>query len=148
MNAPIVLSRGDHARLKSLLAHQCPSPWPDPTQSSQIKAILQEAATTDDDADLGSRVRLGDRVTLVSPADRRDEFSLRLVMPFEADVDADWIPVTMPISLAVIGRKSGELVSWLTPRGPRVMRIVAVGADTESAATVRGLREPVAQTAH
>jgi transcription elongation GreA/GreB family factor len=123
MNAPIVLSRGDHARLKSLLAHQCPRPWPDPAQSSQIKAILQAAAATDDDADLRSRARLGGRVTLVSPADTRDEFSFQLVMPYEADVDAGWIPVTMPISLAVIGRRSGELVSWLTPRGSRVMRI-------------------------
>ena len=136
MNAPIILSRGDHARLKSLLAHECPRPWPDPSQSSHLNAILRLAALTDDDAVLRERARLGGGVSLVSPTDPRDEFSLRLVMPYEADVDASWIPVTMPISLAVLGRRPGEVVSWATPGGSRVMRIVAVSAETEPAAPV------------
>jgi transcription elongation GreA/GreB family factor len=136
MNAPIVLSRGDHARLKSLLAHECPKPWPNPIETSRLKAILHSAALTDDEAELRKRARLGARVSLVSPTDTRDEFTLRLVMPHEADVDAGWIPVTLPISLAVIGRSLGEVVSWMTPGGSRMMRIVTVGAHSEPATPV------------
>jgi transcription elongation GreA/GreB family factor len=32
----------------------------------------------------------------------------------------------MPIALAVLGHRVGETVSWVTPRGIREMRILAV----------------------
>jgi len=67
-----------------------------------------------------------DEVTLVSPSDSRDYFKLTIVMPHQADVDSDLISISMPISLAVFGKKSGELVHWETPHGTREMRIVAL----------------------
>ena len=69
---------------------------------------------------------LFDEVTLVSPSDSRDYFKLAIVMPHKADVDSDLISISMPISLAVFGKKSGDLVRWETPYGTREMRIVAL----------------------
>ena len=69
---------------------------------------------------------LGDQIALVSTTDSRDFFSFQIVTPHEANLDLDKLPVTLPISLAVLGRRVNAVVSWETPRGTREMRIVAV----------------------
>lgn len=67
-----------------------------------------------------------DRVSLVCLADSLDSFDLQVVMPAEADLDQNRISVLLPVSLAVIGRRRGEQVSWDTPHGPREMKITGV----------------------
>jgi transcription elongation GreA/GreB family factor len=126
MNSSFVLSGGDMDRLKSLLRHEGPGPWLDPEHSEILEAILDASVITDDVSALAERVGLDDETTLVSTTDSRDLFSLRIVTPHEADIDMDKIPVSMPIALAVLGHRVGETVSWVTPRGIREMRILAV----------------------
>lgn len=75
---------------------------------------------------LDSHAGLGDQIALVSVRDPGDFFSLQVVLPREANVDLDRISVILPISLAVLGRPSGEVVSWDTSHGIREMRIVAI----------------------
>lgn len=129
MNAPVVLCESDKERLHRLLTHQRPGPWLQPTQAAALEAILRSAKVTDDPTILASQVGLGDRVTLVSPEDPADVFDLKVVEPVDADIDQDKVPVSMPISLALLGHSRGERISWDTPRGLREMRIVEVVKD-------------------
>lgn len=126
MNASIVLCGDDHARLRSLLNRECPGPWPAPEQAAALEEILRSAEVTENQHLLDSHAGLGDQIALVSVSDPGDFFSLRVVLPCEANVDLDRIPVILPISLAVLGRPSGEVVSWDTSHGIREMRIVAI----------------------
>lgn len=126
MNNLIILSVEDHACLQQLLNRECPPPWPDPAQASAIAALLDQAQVSADPEKLRDHAGLGDQVALVSVTDPRDFFSLRAVLPCDANVDLDRIPVTLPISLAVLGRSMEESVSWETSVGHRLMRIVAI----------------------
>ncbi len=127
MNDLIVLSVEDHAVLQQLLNHECPPPWPDPAQASLLDSLLEQARVTADPEALKEHAGLGDRIALVSVADPRDFFALQVVLPCDADVDMDRIPVILPISLAVLGRRTGETAEWETSIGHRHMRITAVG---------------------
>ncbi len=126
MNPSIILRGDDHARLQSLLNHDCHGPWPDPDQAAVLGSILEVARVTEEDSALDAHAGLGDQIALVSTTDSRDFFSFQIVTPHEANLDLDKLPVTLPISLAVLGRRVNAVVSWETPRGTREMRIVAV----------------------
>lgn len=126
MHASIVLCGDDHARLLDLLNHECPGPWPAPEQAAALKKLADVAQVAEDQEILDSRVSLGDQVALVSVSDPGDFFSLQVVLPCEANVDLDRIPVTLPISQAVLGRRTHDVVTWETARETREMRIVAV----------------------
>lgn len=88
--------------------------------------MLDAAHISENPQILDSRVGLGDQTALVAVSDPTDFFCLQVVLPCEANVDLDRIPATLPISRAVLGRRSGEVVSWDTSHGTREMRIVAV----------------------
>jgi len=126
MNAPVVLCESDKERLRQLLSHQRPGPWLQPNQAAALEAILRNAEVTDDASILASQVGLDDRVTLVAPEDPTDVFDLKVVEPVDADIDQDKVPVSMPISLALLGHGCGESITWDTPHGLREMRIVEV----------------------
>lgn len=126
MNDLTLLSVEDHACLLQLLNHEYPPPWPDPAQSSALAAFLDQAQVSADPDQLREHAGLGDQIALVSETDPRDFFSLRAVLPCDANLDLDRIPVTTPISIAALGRRTGDTVSWETSVGQRRMRIVAV----------------------
>lgn len=121
-----MLEEAARTRLKELLENPDALPRLNSEQREVLSDWLLQARVAKRDADLEGRVGLYDRVTLVSPVDSRDWYKLEIVMPLEADVDEDRISVLAPVSLAVLGRKDGERVSWLTPAGPRTMNIIAV----------------------
>ena len=126
MKPLILLHEADKLRLDSLLNHHLPPPFPSPVAHATLEDILSSAKIVRDAALMDHHVSLFDEVTLVSPTDSRDYFKLAIVLPHQADVDADLISISTPISLAVFGRKSGDLVRWETPHGSREMRIVAL----------------------
>jgi regulator of nucleoside diphosphate kinase len=91
-----------------------------------LVAVLAEASVSNDVSELECRIGIGDRITLVSPVDSRDWYKPEIVLPHDADLDADRISVLTPVGLAVLGRRIGERVSWETPAGERRMTITAV----------------------
>lgn len=121
-----MLEEAARTRLKELLENPEVLPRLNSEQREVLSDWLMQVRVAKRDTDLEGRVGLYDRVTLVSPVDSRDWYKLEIVMPLEADVDEDRISVLAPVSLAVLGRKDGERVSWLTPAGPRTMNIIAV----------------------
>jgi len=120
-----LLDEADHAGLAALLSPDA-HPRPAGAQREALAGFLTESAVTRDPAELESRVGISDRITLVSPTDSRDWYKPEIVMPHDADVDADRISVLTPMGLAVLGRKIGERVSWETPAGPRVMTVTGL----------------------
>lgn len=121
-----MLEEAARARLKDLLENPEALPRLNSEQRETLSDWLLQTRVAKRNADLEGRVGLYDRVTLVSPQDSRDWYKLEIVMPLEADVDEDRISVLAPVSLAVLGRKDGDRVSWVTPSGPRTMTIIAI----------------------
>jgi transcription elongation GreA/GreB family factor len=126
MNMSFYLSEADQQCLRSIVKSDTYYPKPTFEQKSAIEKILSKAAKSSINEDPQSHVGFNDRVSLVSQLDSRDYFNLRIVMPEDADADQDLISVLLPVSLALIGRRCGENVSWEGPQGKREMRIVAV----------------------
>ena len=99
-------------------------------QRTALSAMLGESSVGRDPLELECRIGISDRITLVSPEDSRDWYKPEIVLPQEADVDADKISVLTPVALAVLGRRIGDRVSWQTPAGERFMTITAVEKQT------------------
>lgn len=133
MHPSILLSPEDHAQLTALLNHEQPGPWPDARQAACLAAVLHAAKITSNPAELDRHSGLGDRVSLVSTNDPRDTYEFQPVMPAEADVDDDKLPVTHTVALAVLGRRTGEVVAWDCPAGRREMTVTAVQKTLEGA---------------
>jgi transcription elongation GreA/GreB family factor len=112
-----------YARLHHLAESSDSTPRLSPVQRQELAALLKDSATTRDTSALAA---LGDRVRLVSPRDPDDWYEFELVLPADADIDADRISLFTPVGLAVLGRKCGDSVAWEVPAGMREMTIAAV----------------------
>ncbi|BCU79292.1 hypothetical protein llg_40070 [Luteolibacter sp. LG18] len=117
-------------RLQDLLQNQDIPPLLTGDQRRALTQWTDRGLVTFDDSELADRVELHDRVTLVSPVDPADWFQLEIVLPSEADIDQDRIPVTSAVSLAVLGRKTGERAEWETQAGTRAMTIASLQKNT------------------
>lgn len=126
MNTPILLSGADLLRLRSIIQHEQPPPYPLYAEQQMLEALLNSAKTSARVSSLEQRAGFYDEVTLVSPADSRDYFKLIPVLPHEADLDADRISICKPMCAAALGRKTGDLIQWSTPSGPREMRLISI----------------------
>lgn len=127
MKSQIVINRAHHAHLESLLQGHIPPPLPDPEQQQLLRDLLACATVVREGHSRESRhAGFHDRVTLVSPKDSRDFYKFSIVLPREADIDAEHISVLTPLCLAVLGRACGQVVTWETPAGTREMRIIAI----------------------
>lgn len=116
MNSSILLNEADKSRLERIT----------PFQSSDLSQLLASARVSGRNDLLGVRAGLDDLITLVSTTDIADYYEFRIVLPNEADVDAGRISVLVPIALSTLGRGLGELVSWTTAAGDRLMRIISI----------------------
>jgi regulator of nucleoside diphosphate kinase len=126
MKTPLYLSEGDQLRLRSILQSEPHHSPPTSEQKSALENILSRSIVPKTSDKLENRVGFYDRVSLVSATDSRDYFNLQIVMPKDANPDEEQISVLLPVSLAVIGRRCGENVTWDTSHGIREMRIIAV----------------------
>ncbi len=122
----LFLCAEDQQQLRALINHEAPGPRPTPEQAAALKKILTKSTAPASSAEAASWIGLGDHISLVSPKDSSDYFNLTIVLPSDANPDEDLISVLFPISLAALGHRCGENVSWETPRGMREMRIVSV----------------------
>ncbi|RYD34922.1 MAG: GreA/GreB family elongation factor [Verrucomicrobiaceae bacterium] len=127
MKSQIVINRADHAHLESLLNGTIPPPLPDPDQQVILHTLLASATVVREGHAREQRhAGFHDRITLVSPKDSMDYYKFSIVLPREADIDAEHISVLTPLCLAVLGRACGQMVTWETPVGTREMRIIAI----------------------
>ncbi|MCW1924800.1 GreA/GreB family elongation factor [Luteolibacter arcticus] len=125
MNSLRLFDADGHARLRHLL-DTTDTPRPTPDQRKLLAALLEESSITRNPDELANRIAPGDRVLLVSPDDPRDWYELELVMPHDADVDADRISLLTPLGLALLGQRKGAIVAWEVPAGMREMKIESI----------------------
>jgi len=64
-----------------------------------------------------------DSEVLVRDLDTHQAIVFRVVFPRNADVAARRISVLAPLGMAVLGRRSGDHVTWETPGGRRRLRV-------------------------
>jgi len=71
-------------------------------------------------------VTLGSEVSFLDDS-TGEERRLQLVLPQNADIQADRISVMTPVGAGLIGMSVGREISWPTPDGrPRILRILEV----------------------
>lgn len=131
MKTSFFLSEADQQRLRSILDHLAPGPWPDGEQAAALRGLLARAKKSPATENLGDYIGFLDEVALVSPADTRDNYDFRIVMPADSDPDEDCLSVLLPVAIAVLGRRAGDTVSWECPRGTRQMRVTKVVKSAE-----------------
>jgi regulator of nucleoside diphosphate kinase len=82
--------------------------------------VHSNGAVPKDVVTLGSEVAFLDDTT-------GEERRLQLVLPQDADIQADRISVMTPVGAGLIGMSVGREISWPTPDGrPRILRILEV----------------------
>ena len=91
----------------------------------QLEGVLGEAQVINPDRQPRDRVAFGARVTVVD-LDTGDEVTYRIVGEHEADTDMGLISIRSPIARALMGRESGDDVSFATPKGQREIEITAI----------------------
>jgi len=126
MKTPLLLSEDDEQRLRSILQSEPHHSPPTSDQKALLEKVLSQSKVPKNGDLLENRVGFYDRVSLVSASDSRDYFNLQIVMPKDANPDDEQISILLPVSLAVIGQRCGEIVTWKTAHGTREMRIIAV----------------------
>lgn len=146
MNSSILLNEADKLRLDHLTSLDAHPPRPDSDQQAKLHEIISRAQFSADPDELAIHAGFYDAVVLVSPTDPRDNFTFSIVLPNEADIDADKISILAPISLAALGAGVGDDVVWETPAGERVMRIASVVKSETNASTTSALHSAYAVT--
>ena len=90
-----------------------------------LEGVLGEAQIIHPDRQPRDRVAFGARVTVVD-LDTGDEVTYRIVGEHEADTDHGLVSIRSPIARALMGRESGDDVSFATPKGEREIEITAI----------------------
>jgi len=67
-------------------------------------------------------VTMNSRVRMVD-VESREEMTLTLVFPQDADIDQNKISVLAPIGTAMLGYRLGDTFEWVVPDGVRKLRI-------------------------
>ncbi|MFD2256353.1 GreA/GreB family elongation factor [Luteolibacter algae] len=126
MKPTIKLNRADKLRLKTYIEDENQRPRPNADQRTALLDFLSLAKVPKESSNLEDFVGLHDRVVIESSQNPTDSFAFSIVMPEEADIDADLISILSPVSLAALGRKSGDTIQWEAPGGIREMRIISI----------------------
>lgn len=78
--------------------------------------IVSATNISGDVVTLNSRIRLKDLTT-------GEDLIFQIVLPEEADLDQGKISVLAPVGTALLGYRTGDVVSWRVPGGIREFRI-------------------------
>jgi regulator of nucleoside diphosphate kinase len=74
-------------------------------------------------AQIGPDVVTMSSEVVVTDLDTDETFSLRVVFPRAANAGAGSISVLAPLGMAVLGRRTGEEITWSVPAGIRRLRV-------------------------
>lgn len=91
----------------------------------QLEGVLGEAQIIDPRRRPTDKVAFGAHVTVVD-VDTEVEASYRIVGEHEVDPDQGLISIRSPLARALMGRKSGDDITFTTPGGEREIEITAI----------------------
>jgi transcription elongation GreA/GreB family factor len=131
-----LFNEADFTRLHHIYYNESEPPIPKAEQRRLIGKILAASTVSADPDTAGEHVGFGDEIILSSTTDAKDDFTLRIVTPSEADPADDKISILTPVSLAVIGRRKGSVTTWEANGITREMLIISIrkSADRQHAA--------------
>ncbi|NBO18931.1 MAG: transcription elongation factor GreA [Proteobacteria bacterium] len=81
--------------------------------------VIDIRALSPDTVKFGATVRLADE-------DSGDESSYQIVGDYEADIKANKLSISAPLSRALIGKKKGDSVEVATPKGKKSYEILKI----------------------
>ena len=73
----------------------------------------------------GKNIKFGAKVTLVDE-DSGEKSTYQIVGEYEADLNHSLISIISPLARALIGKKEGDLIEVITPRGSKAYEIIKV----------------------
>ena len=121
MKKSILLSKSDFKFLSEHFEKAIMSDY----NKSRLRTEIKEA-TIFEDADLPEDVvSLHTEATIVS-TDNGKEFVFKLVRPNEADIKVQKVSIFAPISIALLGYQTGDLINWEMPDGIKEFKILKV----------------------
>jgi len=67
----------------------------------------------------------------IARTDNGQEFVFRIVLPKDADIKQKKVSVFAPISIALLGYQTGDLIQWEMPDGIKEFKIIDVQPPSE-----------------
>lgn len=64
--------------------------------------------------------------TKIESIDNGQEFVFKLVLPKDADIKQQKVSIFAPISIALLGYQTGDLINWEMPDGIKTYKIISV----------------------
>lgn len=115
------LSKSDLKLLKEHLDKSNMSAY----NKEKLRTEIKEA-TIYADADLPSDVVCLKSEARIANTKSGKEFTFRIVMPEEANIKVQKVSVFAPISIALFGYRTGDIINWEMPDGIQEFKILEV----------------------
>ena len=91
----------------------------------ELESVISRADIIDPSQFTGDTVRFGATVDIYDE-ETEEEVTYMIVGDYEADTDQNRLSLKAPISRALIGKQTGDIVAVRTPRGPKSYEILDV----------------------
>lgn len=129
MKKSILLSKSDFKFLSEHLEKAIMSDY----NKSRLRTEIKEATIFKDDELPDDVVSLNTEAKIISTADQK-EFVFKLVLPKEANIKQQKVSIFAPISIALLGYQTNDLIEWEMPDGIKEFKILEVKRLTASGA--------------
>jgi regulator of nucleoside diphosphate kinase len=117
----ILLSKSDYKFLSEHLEKAIMSDY----NKARLREEIKNAKIYEDDLLPGDVVSLYTEAKIVSTA-KQQEFTFKLVLPKDADIKKQKVSIFAPISIALLGYQTGDLINWEMPDGVQEFKIMNV----------------------
>lgn len=117
----ILLSKSDHKFLSEHLEKAVMSDY----NKSRLREEIKNAKIFEDDSLPGNVVSLYTEAQIES-TENGQQFVFKLVLPKDADIKQQKVSIFAPISIALLGYQTGDLIKWEMPDGIREFKIISV----------------------
>jgi len=122
----ILLSKSDYKFLNEHLEKAIMSDY----NKSRLKEEVKNAKIFEDNELPENVVSLYTETKIESTGDGQ-KFTFKLVQPKDADIKQQKVSIFAPISIALWGYQTGDLINWEMPDGIKEFKIIAVRKLTE-----------------
>lgn len=117
----IFLSKSDYKFLNTHLEKSALSNY----NKEKLMAEIKEATIFNDDELPDDVVCLNTEAKIINTSNKQ-EFNFKIVEPGMADIKSQRVSVFAPISIALFGYQTGDIINWEMPDGIKEFKILSV----------------------
>ncbi|RZK59767.1 MAG: GreA/GreB family elongation factor [Pedobacter sp.] len=121
MNKSILLSKSDYKFLAEHFEKAIMSDY----NKARLRIEIKQATIFNDDELPNDVVSLNTEAKIVS-TDNGKEFVFKIVPPKEANIKLQKVSIFAPISIALLGYQTNDLINWEMPDGIKEFKILEV----------------------